>query len=393
METKHMGKPTKAPLLAIIPFFFVLIFFAVWSFADTDNEYSTEEARTLAQWPSFDASHPQWFIGGLEECAVDQFPARSRFLKAYSRLELLQHKALTRDVFIEDGWIFSRTYDLNKDEYEHDIRRVAEAAESVAAQGIPTVYAMLPVKNYLVSVTPSLHVDNGSEPNRQRFLDAFDGTSVVVSDIAGGMAEQDAATRISQWYATDFHWNGDGAYAAAELLLGDMADAGIMPSLDLGDLVERSEWDAEYHGDLARRFSYLIPETQPVVVYQPKDTSGIRYYTSTDGSEPVERDSIVASGKGAASVDYSTAYTENIAYYRVENANAAVDMRVVVFKDSLENAMTDILSAVFRELVVVDARFAQQASADDIIADADAVVFMFHQNNNAPDTSKFILGE
>ncbi len=393
METKHMGKPTKAPLMAIIPFFFVLIFFAVWSFADTDNEYSTEEARTLAQWPKFDLSHPEWVIGGLEECAVDQFPARSRFLKAYSQLELLQHKVFTRDVFLEDGWIFSRTYDLRNSEYERDIKRVAASAESVAEQGIPTVYAMLPVKNYLVSVTPSLHLDNGSEPNRQRFLAAFDGTSVLVSDIAGEMAKQDAATRMSQWYATDFHWNGDGAYAAAELLLGDMADAGLMPSLDLQSLVERSEWDAEYHGDLARRFSYLIPETQPVVVYQPKDTSDMRYYTSTDASEPVGRDSIVASGKGADSVDYGAAYTQNIAYYRVENANAAVDMRVVVFKDSLENAMTDILSAVFRELVVVDARFAQQTSAADIITDADAVVFMFHQNNNAPDTSKFILGE
>ena len=207
------------------------------------------------------------------------------------------------------------------------------------------------------------------------------------------MAEQDAATRAGQWYATDFHWNGDGAYAAAKQLLSDMADAGIMPSVDLSDLVERSEWDAEYHGDLSRRFSYLIPETQSVVVYAPKDVSGMRYYKSIDSSEPVERSEIVAAGEGEPVVDYGSAYTLNFACYRVENANAAVDMRVVVFKDSLENAMTDILSAVFSELVVVDARFEQPADIDEILVDADAAVFIFHQNNNAPDTSKFVLGK
>lgn len=392
MNTKRSEKPTKAPLLAIIPFFFVLIFFAVWSFADTDNEYSEAEARYLVKRPNINLEHLDWTIGGLENYAVDQFPMRSEFLKAYSALELLQRKAFTREVFVEGDWLFSRTY-LLKDGYEQDIADMAAAAESVAARGIPTVYAMLPVKNYLVSVTPSLHIDDASEANRQKFLKAFEGSSALVSDIAGAMAAQDEETRASQWYATDFHWNGDGAYAAAEQLLGDMADAGIIPEIELSDYVERSEWDAVYHGDLSRRFSYLITESQPVVVYAPKDLSDMRYYTSVDSRAWVARSTIVASGEGEAVVDYGSAYTQNLAYYRVENANAALDMRVVVFKDSLENAMTDILSAVFGELVVVDARFEQPTDIDGILADADAVLFILHQNNNAPDTSKFVLGK
>lgn len=396
MDTKRSEKSTKAPLLAIIPFFFALIFFAAWSFFDADNEYSEAEARYLAQRPNINFEHLDWTISGLEDYAVDQFPARSKFLKAYSWLELLQRKTFTRDVFVEDGWIFSRTYAMTGgglEAFENDRREFVTATESVAARGIPTVFAMLPVKNYLVEIEPSLHVDDASEANRQKYLSTFDGSPVLVSDIAGAMAEQDEATRLSQWYATDFHWNGDGAYAAAEQLLSDMADAGIMPPVDLSDLVERSEWDAEYHGDLSRRFSYLIPETQPVVVYAPKDVSSMRYYKSIDASNPVERSEIVAAGEGDPVVDYGGAYTKNFACYRVENANAAVDMRVVVFKDSLENAMTDILSAVFSELVVVDARFEQPSDIDETLADADAAVFIFHQNNNAPDTSKFVLGK
>lgn len=396
MDTKRSGKSTKTPLLAIIPFFLTLIFFAAWSFVDADKEYSEAEARYLAQRPNINFEHLDWTIGGLEDYAVDQFPARPEFLKAYSRLELLQHKAFTRDVFVEGDWIFSRTYAMTGkglEAFENDRRELVSATESVAARGIPTVFAMLPVKNYLVEIEPSLHVDDASEANRQKYLAAFDGSPVLVSDIAGAMAEQDEATRMSQWYATDFHWNGDGAYAAAEQLLDDMADAGIMPSVELSELVERGEWNAEYHGDLSRRFSYLIPESQPVVVYELKDRSSLRCYTSADCSQPVGRSSIVASGKGAAVVDYGSAYTKNFAYYRVENANAAVDMRVVVFKDSLENAMTDILSAVFSELVVVDARFEQPADIDEMLADADAAVFIFHQNNNAPETSKFVLGK
>ncbi len=389
IKQKKSINRTKAPLFAIIPFFFVLVFFALWSFLDVDNEYSAEEARSLAQRPVFDLHRPQQIIAGLEEYAVDQFPGRSMFLEAYSRLELLQRKVSTRNAYVEDGWIFSRTYKLA----DSAVDDLVAAAESVAERGIPTVYAMLPVKNYLVAPLPSLHVDDASEYNRQKFIEAFDGSEVRVSDIAGEMATQSEETRMAQWYATDFHWNGDGACAAVQKLIEDMAAAGLMPEVELREIATREVWDAEYMGDLSRRFSNLFRETQPVVVYQPKDTSGLRYYKSADGSAEVERSTIVASGRGAASVDYGGAYTPNLAYYRVENPNAAVDMRVVIFKDSLQDAMTDLLSAVFSELVVVDARYAQQYSVDEMIGDADAVVFMFHQNNAAPDTAKLILGK
>ena len=186
MDIKRSEKSTKAPLLAIIPFFFTLIFFAAWSFFDADNEYSEAEARSLAQRPNINLEHLDWTISGLEDYAVDQFPARSKFLKAYSWLELLQRKTFTREVFVEDGWIFSRTY-LLKGGYEQDIADMVTASESVAARGIPTVFAMLPVKNYLVEIEPSLHVDDASGANRQKYLSAFDGSPVLVSDIAGEM--------------------------------------------------------------------------------------------------------------------------------------------------------------------------------------------------------------
>ncbi len=378
-----------APLLVIGPVLLVLLGFGLWGLLAPDHEMSWAENRTLAQFPVLDPHAWTGIPTAFNDYTADQFPARERLLRVYTRLQLALGKKQVRGAFVSrDGWLFIQSYDADMGALAAALTRAAETQP-----GPEYWYAALPTKPFCLPEADPLLIETAGRENLERMETALAGTAVRMTEAATALAETGPlAERQAQWYATDFHWNGRGAYAAISHILREMQAAGAIGTVSTEDLLSWETPDREYQGDLNRRFSNVFPiEAAGPVVHCRAE---LACYTSRDDSAPVAREAVFGSGlRETGRVDYNSLYAPNMAYLRVVNPQAPEQKRLVLLKDSLANAGLEIFFALFSQVEVVDARYTQAQPFSDLAQTADLVLVMLHQNNPAAETQAYLRGE
>ena len=373
-------------LWIIIPFFFFLLVFLGASVLLPDYAYSPEEGRSLAQRPAIFSNDLAAAAENWSDYVVDQFPLRSRLLKAYSAVELAQGKKLSRNTYIVgDQWLMTPIYPVDNGQLQRLLNAISEAEMETDAQ---FVYGVLPQKNDMLADLDVRYVSNAvSDGNKARLLEGLENLATVqVLDVGGWLLETfTPEERIQMYYKGDFHWNHLGAYWAAAYL----CDAMSRPA-DEHDF-EWQQLQIPYEGDLNRRFSYLFSQNEKIPYYTYADAEKLRYYDTQDATEPVERETIVGTGLGKSAVDYNGLSTYNLGYYRVENPDR--DGCLLILKDSFQNPTIDYFSAVYGEIHVVDPRFyAEEWDFYELVEGngVDTVLFLFHQNNASAELIDFL---
>lgn len=382
--------------LVIIPFFGILVMFLCLSFFLPDHISSEEESRTLTQKPVWDFSDLSALTEDWSDYVVDQFPFRSRFLKAYSGLELLQGKRFTRNTYVTSSdWLMTHIYSVTPQQNE----KLVQAVETAYANSSrPFVYAVLPQKNDMLYHMEQSMIDNSaSDGNKAQLLAGLDESDeVLVLDVGAHFLDTySLESRMEMYYKTDFHWNDLGAFRAAEFICAGMREAGLLSELpDSSDFTWQDlGQNHTYQGDLNRRFSNLFSMKEHIPYYEHTDADHFAYYISADDSAPVERAEVVASGLDEAQINYNSVSTDNLGYYRVVNQQAENDACLLILKDSFQNPMIDYFSATYREVNVVDPRYYAETQNFYELLDArnvDMVLFLFHQNNASAELVSFL---
>ncbi len=385
--------------LTIIAFFGILAGCALLGIVLPDAQSSLAENRTLTARPVNDLSDLEALTENWNNYAVDQFPMRERLLSVYSALELMQGKRFSRNTYVtSDGWLLTFPYALT----DSSLQNLVSALEGAAGRtGVPFVYALLPQKNDMLSGLAEPYLDAGNTlSNRTRLLDAIASASgVTAADVSGDFLElygEDEAERM--YFRTDFHWNALGAFRAAESIASELAREGIISEADV-PREDDFEWrdltgEAEYMGDLNRRFSNLLSTGEFIPYYSVKNTERIEYYTSVDDSVKVERSEIVSRGLGGKELNYNTLFTDNLGYFRVINPDARSDKHVLILKDSYQNPTTDYFTELFSEVDIIDPRAYKDIPLQELVEarDIDAVILMFHQENVSSELIGFLNG-
>lgn len=385
---KHKLLSLLTPLL----FFGFLFSFLLLSLYLDDNVYSTTEARALAQRPVNDPAILSELSAQWEDYAIDQFPLRERMLKIYSGINLSLGKSYLRNTYVSaDGWLTTYVYSADAQNREAMLSALRQTVAS-----LPTVdfaYVVTPQKNDMVSSgNAPYQTHRNSSENKAALLEGLSSVDrIQVIDIGSYFTAQFTAfERESLYYRTDFHWNDLGAFCAAEYtatcLEGDTA-----PSRE-DFLWEEVGANADYLGDLNRRFSYLLSTKEAIPFYTLPSAESVSYFLS--GDREAARESIVARGVGVdKELNYNTVSTDNLGYFRIENPDARTDKTVLILKDSLENPMTDYFTALYRQVIVIDPRsYAEPYSLAELTEryGVDLVLFVYHQNNISTELTQFL---
>lgn len=387
---KHKLLSLLTPLL----FFGFLFCFLLLGLYSDDNVYSTAEARTLAQRPVNDLSLIPELSAQWENYAIDQFPLRERMLKVYSAINLSLGKSYLRNTYVSsDGWLTTYVYRADAQNRDALLSALDQAIDSLPS--VEFAYIVTPQKNDMISdAAAPYQTHRNSTENKAALMEGLSSIErMQVVDIGSYFAESfTASERESLYYRTDFHWNDLGAFRAAEYV-GNRLEGDIAPSHD--DFIWQDLGsEAEYLGDLNRRFSYLLSTNEAIPFYTPRSTDSFRYFLS--GDKEAARQSIVARGVGVdKALNYNTISTDNLGYFRIENPDALTDKCVLVLKDSLENPMTDYFTTLYRQVIVIDPRsYAEPYSLPELAEryGVDLVLFIYHQNNISTELTQFLCG-
>lgn len=371
--------------LTPLVFFSFLVLGLCLSLITPDKVTSLTEGRALAQKPVNDLSNLNALTQSYDDYFSDQFPGRERLLKLYTAAELLLGKQQVREVLrTSDGYLYMPESRLD----EEPLSLLCQDLEAAAKKAPETafVYAVVPQKTTMLS--------GSSDATLCRALQQVSGLDVI--DVSGYFLENlTLAERKSLFFRTDFHWNSEGAFVASGCIAQGLQELGLLDGVTLPSRSDFQWSDLgtghSYNGDLNRRLSYLFSTQESIPFYEIANPSAISYFSS--GDAPVAREALIARGLGEDVLDYNTISTDNLGFYRVHNPDARSPSTALVLKDSMENPMTDYLTTLFTDLIVVDPRsYAEPYDLNGLIEvyDIDLVLFVYHDHNISTELRDFL---
>lgn len=383
--------------IVIIPVVLILCIMPIWGYFVPDHLVSETENRGLAQAPVKDLHHIKQYAADMESYVVEQFPGRETLLKAYTISELLQRKKLVRGTFVAgDRWLLPREFKTTP----------VEALSFAAALGgfadeypdIPFFFAILPHKTTLLAAMNDTYIsaEDGKTHHNYLLTQLMKFPQVKVLDVAADFQSLSTAKRKKLYFRTDFHWNAEGAFQAAEKIQNGLTDYGTLSKKENftdEDFTFSELKNTLYQGDLNRRFSNLFSMKERIPIITPINTSQMKYFLSADDTNPVNRGDVIATGITKDIVSYNDIYTDNLGYYRVNNQDAKSDKCILILKDSLQNPTTDFFSVVFQEVDVIDARYYDEPYSIQKLIEMrrpDAILVMLHHDNYSQDLVRLL---
>ncbi len=382
-------------------------------------DFSPIENRELAELPSAELLRvsPSEYCEKLEEYLSDHFALRDAMISAYTRYLLACGKKNVRGLLVldeheqqvasaeaaEEGE-FRISSDFLFNEVFTVVRNrcgwLAENIDNAQKQsGAEFIYVIVPEKVLaLAEGSPSLD-DSLCRENLSFIKAGAADHDVKVIDLCEAvLAEYPIRDRAQMYYKSDFHWNHLGAYRASELLAMELAQEGCISPLSIpvdSDFYWRDlSASYSYKGDLSQRLTEKAGN-EFIPFYMPADIEGMSWYSSLEGGKTARR-FVIGSGldlpKGSE-LSYNLLSTYNVAYFRIENEHALEDKRVLIVKDSMENACTDYFSVLFREINVVDPRLKAPAFKEILEKRSiDLVLFIYHENNVSSELMNYVKG-
>ena len=316
-----------------------LLGFLVWSLLKPDDAVSQSERRKLAQKPELTAASVLngTFMTDFESYTLDQFPLRDEFrtLKALSVRDLFGEKD-NNGIYVADGYAAKLDDTIHEDSLDHAADRFRYVYETYLKDtGVNIYLSVIPDKNYFLAAEngyPAMDYEKFFALMRQKvdFADYIDLTGTL---------------SLSSYYRTDLHWRQEMLAPTAKTLADAM---GVSLTADFTEVTLDTPFYGVYRGQSALpmepdRLAYL---TNSVIegcrVYDYENSEYLPVYTleKADGSDPYE---IFLSGPKSL--------------LRIENPNAQVERKLLVFRDSFAASLLPLLAEGYSEITLADIRY------------------------------------
>jgi len=375
---------------------FIFGVFAAFLFTAPES-YNSNEEKDLIQHPRlYDIKSWDEYGKQFDSYVSDQFPWRNLILQNKNEVET----DTEIDTIVEDVYVLSSDY-LFTFTYETEDWAVEALAKTIKARRadstLPFIYIMVPQKNLILGDSEPSVTTVVDEKNKNKLIDCLKSERVSFIDCCSYMQAFPLEERAKFFYKTDMHWNEYGAFVASEYIAESLADTNRIKRSSVpteSDFIWTDLTGLSYLGDLQKRFSSEVTVEEYIPFYVATNAEDFKYYTSLNGEE-VPRSSIVASGLESDPLDYNKLSTYNLGYLRIENEFASEDKHVLILKDSYECCMTDYFSEMFTEIDVVDPRYANCPSFEEITSarDIDLVLMLYHSNNISQELIQYLKVE
>lgn len=379
--------------LLIVSFMIIVFIVPIMGMVKQDDEFTTIENRKLESLPVLDEKGIEDFTSKFEDYAVDQFPNRDSLLDIYTKLQLLSNKIKIRNTIVLGDWLFIRDYRVNESNLNDLVNSIKIAVNK--NKETDYYYVILPSKTAMLAELYPKYIDANVSRNNNELINnnLEDIQKLNIVNVFDTLIDKySPKERENHYYQTDFHWNAKGAFKAFELLIKDIIDYDTFKAAE--DRLRMVEYKGKYfQGDLERRFSENIKNTDAVNSYEIIDKQDLIYYTSIDDKNLVGRKEIIAKNIEKNEIGYNDIFTYNISCIRIINKNSIINKKALILKDSYFNAMVDPMSTIFSELIIIDPRYYNEDyTFAEIVEEMnpDYVFFFYHQSNVDKDLVKFL---
>ena len=316
--------------------------FCLVSWVMPDKDFSAEENRTLASFPSFSVAGVQdaSFMNGLEDWNADQFVGRNAWTSLQVGVNRLLGKQEFNGVFLgKDDYLIQAP---TEPDYEQVDANIA-AINQFVARNPDLSMNMIVVPN--ASTTMADWLPKGAavhDQQKDKELLQSD-CSVPLVDVESAISEN---VDQGMYYRTDHHWTSEAARLTLDTAAGSL---GIEPVSDY----EIETVTDGFQGTLASTSGIRKAKDQ-IQVLVPKGVD-VRY-TVRDSDNSSKRTSVYDSKKLQEKDKYQVFFGGNHAVVDIQTT-AKEPRRLLVVKDSYANAFVPLLIPYYNEIVMVDPRY------------------------------------
>ncbi|NLY08324.1 MAG: hypothetical protein GXZ11_00265 [Tissierellia bacterium] len=304
-------------------------------FSDTENRVLNHKI-IMDRYSFFDGS----FANSVEKYINDQFFCRQNFLDFFMQVEQLTGKRLGNDVFLgEDGYLLQRYNNAKPEQIDGFVELMETFGEKLnmdkafmmlAPTSCDIMYDKLP---RYAPVGDQRRLSNELE-NRLgavKYVDVYDILS--------------ATGKNENYFRTDHHWTGKGAYKAANAFLNSVKITGL-PLSEFAEVKEKS-----FVGSLGSRSGFVSIEPEEFSYYLPPDNKSITVNYHGDSELTGMYDTSKDKDK------YAKYFGGNYARVDITNPNSSTDNTLLLIKDSYGNSMVPFLTPHYKNIIMLDSRY------------------------------------
>ena len=316
--------------------------FCLVSWVMPDKDFSAEENRTLASFPSISmaALKDASFMQGLEDWNADQFVGRNAWTGLQVGVNRLLGKQEFNGVFLgKDDYLIQAP---TEPDYEQVDANIA-AINQFVARNPDLSMNMIVVPNActtMVDWLPKGAAVHDQQKDKELLQSDCSVPLVDVEDVIGENVDQ------GMYYRTDHHWTSEAARLTLDAAAGSL---GIEPVSDY----EVETVTDSFQGTLTSTSGIRKAKDQiQVLVPQGVDVR----YTVRDSDNSSKRTSVYDSKKLQEKDKYQVFFGGNHAMVDIQTT-LKEPRRLLVVKDSYANAFVPLLIPYYNEIVMVDPRY------------------------------------
>ena len=328
------------------------------------RDFSEMENRVLTAFPQVTAQGvlSKSVQRDLENAAADQITGRDFFVKLSTGLRFATGERCLGDTYIFDGDDGVRYFE------KVTSSDISEKRLNTNVSVIKTLAGKNPDIKTTVFLAPTNSIVGKDMLPAGAYI--YDDTDVIkkikTTSPDTKLLYEPGQFELSDYFATDHHWNTFGAYRGTKLYLESVGKVDLLPAKD----------DFEF-ATAKKPFFGTLYSKAPLAACLGEEfvypVSGSDVLVSVDGSE---RDGIYEPEYLLKKDKYATYFGGNFGRVEIVNEDASSDDTLLIVKDSFANSAIPYLMSCYKRIVMIDLRY-HNASFSALISEVDPDELLF----------------
>mgnify|MGYP001056088407 FL=1 len=353
---------------------------SVYLLASPKKEFSENENRYLAKFPSFSARTllSGEYTESLGDWLADHFPQRDFFVGLKSGVEIASGRKEINHVYVaQDDYLIESYAEPQNTERITDT--LVSFYDKIDTRKVDVDLMLVPTAVTIYNDKLPAHAPLSDQTTTASAI--YDACGIPAVDCTDRLFEGTARGQL--YYRTDHHWTTLGAYC------GYLAycDAKKMTPVSLESLTAQTVTDT-FAGTLYSKVNdYSHPKDTITIYTNPADDLTVTYVDTGEVT-----DSLYNLDYAAEKDKYSLFLNNIHPLVVIENSTAASQDALMLIKDSYANSMVPFLAHHYKKIYVLDTRYYRDGPSSFLAEHGDITDVLLLYNMNTLDDDTGIRG-
>ncbi len=353
---------------------------SVYLLASPKKEFSENENRYLAKFPSFSARTllSGEYTESLGDWLADHFPQRDFFVGLKSGAEIAGGRKEINHVYVaQDDYLIESYAEPQNTERITDT--LVSFYDKIDTRKVDVNLMLVPTAVTIYNDKLPAHAPLSDQTTTASAI--YDACGIPAVDCTDRLFEGTARGQL--YYRTDHHWTTLGAYC------GYLAycDAKKMTPVSLESLTAQTVTDT-FAGTLYSKVNdYSHPKDTITIYTNPADDLTVTYVDTGEVT-----DSLYNLDYAAEKDKYSLFLNNIHPLVVIENSTAASQDALMLIKDSYANSMVPFLAHHYKKIYVLDTRYYRDGPSSFLAEHGDITDVLLLYNMNTLDGDTGIRG-